>query len=76
MNHHLFTPILKSRHEKTYRAKMLISPKDNAKITRGLGYKGIVTALFPDRYTGHKFKVYGYACGLPLCYCDALAVYK
>jgi len=61
----VFTPILGNR-----RVKMELSKEDREKITRGLGFKGIVT----NTLNGRKYKVYGKACGLPGCQCDALAV--
>lgn len=45
--------------------KFVLSESDSKKITRGLGYKGIVT----DILTGKIFKVYGASCGIPRCLC-------
>ena len=51
------------------RILLMISDADNEKLTRGLGYKGVVT----DLVTGAKYTVKGASCGLPHCYCDAIA---
>lgn len=61
-----FTPILRGK-----RVKMLISQADERKISpRGLGRKGIVK----DLRTGKRYEVFGRACTLRTCYCDAEVV--
>lgn len=62
----IFTPILPSGR----RTKMRLSHEDQAKITRGLGLKGVVT----DLLTGRRWRVYGMACESPNCACDARVV--
>lgn len=49
---------------------MRLSHEDQAKITRGLGLKGVVT----DLLTGRRWRVYGMACESPNCACDARVV--
>ena len=56
------TPILNGK-----RVKVKVSEADYDKVTRGLGYKGIIT----NQKTGKTFRLYGRACSLPNCYCDA-----
>jgi len=60
-----FTPMLGKK-----RVKMRIRPADEKKVTRGLGYKGIIQ----DLETGKSYKLYGKACSLPGCECDAKIV--
>lgn len=61
----LLTPVLNG-----VRIKLNVSESDLQKVTRGPGYKGIVT----DMDTWKRYKIYGKACELPRCYCDAKAV--
>lgn len=62
----LFTP----RTDDGTRLRMQISDEDAARIfgKRFIGYKGIVT----DEITKEHWEVYGAACSLPTCYCDAI----
>lgn len=66
MEKNLFTPIIAGTGN---RPTMHLSDKDYAKITRGMGYKGIVTNLDD----GKRYRVYGRPCNLPTCFCDATA---
>lgn len=68
----LFTPRVDTR-EGEKRLRLKISASDRRKVTRGPGYKGIVT----DE-DGTKWAVYGAPCSLTNedgsgCYCDAIA---
>ena len=60
----ILTPILGNK-----RVRMSVSQADQDKVTRGRGYKGIVT----DKKTGKRYKIWGRPCNLPGCYCDATA---
>ncbi len=59
------TPVVKGK-----RITLYTNEADSKKITRGPGFKGIVT----DIDTGDRYRVYGKSCSLPECYCDARAV--
>lgn len=53
--------------ENRWEHPLTISEADMRKITRGLGYKGIVTATD----TGQRYKIYGASCGMD-CVCAAV----
>ena len=58
-----FTPI----SEEGVRLEMDVEVLSGDPFTRGLGFKGVVA----DKKTGRRYKVYGAACNLPHCQCDA-----
>jgi hypothetical protein len=58
-----FTPL---HHSEKVRMHMRLTAADHRKLTRGPGFKAVVT----DLLTGIKWWVYGAACGLPYCWCD------
>lgn len=47
-----------------------VSDAEAGMIRRGPGWKATVT----DRRTGKRYRVVSAPCGLPHCYCDAIAV--
>ncbi len=57
----IFTPILDGK-----RVKVEISKIDFSKLSRGPGYKGIIT----DTKSKKKYDVYGRPCDCPECFCD------
>jgi hypothetical protein len=64
-----YTPVLKSTYQRMTIANPVFSDgfRDD-RIVRTL--KGIVT----DADTGKRYKIYGKACNIPGCACDAFAV--
>lgn len=56
------TPILKGK-----RVEIKVSENDYDKVTRGLGFKGVIT----DLETMQTYRLYGKACDMPHCFCDA-----
>lgn len=63
-----YTPRVKGTNERL----KIMNPQFSSGFRHGwgLGYKGTVT----DPATSKIYKIYGAACGLPKCQCDALAV--
>jgi len=60
-----FTPIYRGK-----RIRMRITPKDMRfidRLGRIRGFRGVVT----DLDTNERYRVYGRACSLPHCMCDA-----
>jgi hypothetical protein len=65
---YLFTPYMKG--DKTgKRATMSLNEIDIKKIKRGRRWSATVV----DQNTGRKYKVRGASCGLPHCFCAAIA---
>ena len=60
---------LTPRVQEGTRLKLLVTAEDADKVTRGPGYKGIVT----DLNTGDHYHIYGAMCSAGSCYCDAIA---
>jgi len=65
---HLFTPYMKG-DKSGYRAHMQLNEADIAKIKRGRGWRATVT----DQITGRKYRVRAASCGIPTCFCAAIA---
>lgn len=60
------TPRLKGTLKRIH---LNISDVEAKRVTRGLGFKGIVA----DLNTGKNYEIFGASCGLT-CLCDAIAV--
>ncbi len=63
-----FTP----RTPENERLKLSLSEEDKARVLRrgrGPGRIGIIT----DLTTNKRYDCYGASCGIPECYCDAIA---
>jgi hypothetical protein len=64
---HKFTP--RKGANTTDRYELTISSEDNAKMVRGEEWAAIMT----DIPSGQEYSVSGAPCGIPTCYCDAVA---
>jgi hypothetical protein len=67
-NQGVFTPRDKLTGER-YRMMLSVERRANLR-SHGLGYRGTVQ----DQLTGKWWRVYGAACSLPRCQCDAVVV--
>lgn len=64
----LLTPRLKGT---STRLKLDVASEDMGKVGRGCCWG---PAIVLDRTTGKAYRIYPASCGLPECWCDALAV--